>query len=214
MYLSKITISLHSKDADLLFSGGDKTKQFIPGFHFAQKRINALYAMAMKENPYAEAALVELDMRLDQVDMNIEEVIHKSKLVLKQAQEDGMILTLLSTDKPKVHDIDYATEYSNMLARMMVRTDSAFRYVRTAHSSGYLETELAKEFIQALRRNVRMVFDRTSSYAKKIRPDVTREDIKTKSDKGKVMIEKMGMPNDKILSGELTFKHKRISELE
>lgn len=214
MYLSKITISLHSKDANLLFKGGNKTKQFIPGFHFAQKRINALYAMGMKENPYAETALIELDMRLDDVDALINEVTDKSKAALKEAEEDGLTLTLLTADIPYSYEIDYATEYSNMLARMMVRTDNAFRYVRTAHSSGYIDTDLATEFVKSLRRNVRMVFDRTSAYAKKIQPDVTREDIKKKTDKGKSMIEKMGVPNAKILSGELTFKHKRISELD
>lgn len=214
MYLSKITISLHSKDANLLFEGGDRDKQFIPGFHFAQKRINALYAMGIKENPYAETALVELDMRLEQVDTLVEEIILKSKSALNEAKNDGMILTLLTMDRPFIYEIIYATEYSNMLAKMMLRTDGAFRHVRTAHSSGYLDTELATVFIKSLRRNVRMVFDRTCSYAKKIQPDVTREDIEKKTDKGKIMIEKMGVPNEKILSGELTFKHKRISELD
>lgn len=214
MYLSKIAISLHSKDADLLFNGGDKTKQFIPGFHFAHRRINALYAMGMKGNPYAETALIELDMRLEQVDIIIDDAIRKSVLVLKEAEQDGMVLTLLSMDKPMCYEIDYATEYGNLLAKMMVRVDSAFRHVRTAYSSGYLDAALAKVFIKSLRRNVRMVFDRTSSYAKKIQPGITRDDLKQKTDKGKAMIEKMGMPNEKILSGELTFKYKRINELD
>ena len=79
--------------------------------------------------------------------------------------------------------------------------------------SGYLDTEIATEFIKGIRRNVRMVFDRASTYAKKIQPGITREDLLKKTDKGKSMIEKLGMPNEKILSGEMTFKHKRITEL-
>lgn len=214
MYLSKITISLHSKDADFLFKGGDKTKQFIPGFHFAHRRINALYAMGMKSNPYAETALVELDIRIEQVDALIESAIQKSKSALDEAAEDGMTLSLLAMDKPIQYEVNYATDYGNLLAKMMVRVDSAFRYVRTAHSSGYFDEKNAMLYIKGLRRNVRMVFDRSCSYAKLIQPDVTREDLRKKTDKGKAMIEKMGMPNQKILSGELTFKHKRINEFD
>lgn len=214
MYLSKITILLHSKDADLLFEGGDKTKQFIPGFRFAQNRINALLAMAVKANPYAEAALIELDMRLDEVDIVVDDAIRKAKMALKEAEDDGLKLTLLSRDNPFVYEVENVTEYGNMLARMMVRADSAFRHIRTAHSSSYLSERQALMFIRSLRRNVRMVFDRTASYVNKIQPDVTREDLKKKTQKGRDMIAKMGLPNEKILSGELTFRHKRIGELD
>ncbi len=214
MYLSKITILLHSKDADLLFEGGDKTKQFIPGFRFAQNRINALLAMAVKANPYAEAALIELDMRLDEVDIVVDDAIRKAKMALKEAEDDGLKLTLLSRDNPFVYEVENVTEYGNMLARMMIRADSAFRHIRTAHSSSYLSERQALMFIRSLRRNVRMVFDRTASYVNKIQPDVTREDLKKKTQKGRDMIAKMGLPNEKILSGELTFRHKRIGELD
>jgi len=197
MYLSKITLTLHSNDAELLFKGGEKTKQFIPGFFFAQKRLNAIFAMGMKDNPYAETALIEIDLRLEEVEQFIAKAIEK----------------LLKKDVPTNYDIDYATEYSNLLARMMLRADLGFRYLRSAHSSGYLDTEIATEFIKGIRRNVRMVFDRASTYAKKIQPGITREDLLKKTDKGKSMIEKLGMPNEKILSGEMTFKHKRITEL-
>jgi len=192
MYLSKITLTLHSNDAELLFKGGEKTKQFIPGFFFAQKRLNSIFAMGMKDNPYAETALIEIDLRLEEVEQ---------------------FIALLKKDVPTNYDIDYATEYSNLLARMMLRADLGFRYLRSAHSSGYLDTEIATEFIKGIRRNVRMVFDRASTYAKKIQPGITREDLLKKTDKGKSMIEKLGMPNEKILSGEMTFKHKRITEL-
>ena len=214
MYLSKITILLHSKDADLLFEGGDKTKQFIPGFRFAQNRINALLAMAVKANPYAEAALIELDMRLDEVDIVVDDAIRKAKMALKEAEDDGLKLVLLSRDNPFVYEVENVTEYGNMLARMMIRADSAFRHIRTAHSSSYLSERQALMFIRSLRRNVRMVFDRTASYVNKIQPDVTREDLKKKTQKGRDMIAKMGLPNEKILSGELTFRHKRIGELD
>jgi integrating conjugative element protein (TIGR03761 family) len=214
MYLSKLTIQLHSKDADLLFQGGDKTKQFIPGFRFAQNRINALLAMAFKANPYAEAALIEIDMRLDEVDTVVEDALAKAKTALKEAENDGLKLALLSRDKPFVYEVENASEYGNLLARMMVRADSAFRHIRTAHSSSYLSERQTLMFIRSLRRNVRMVFDRSASYVNKIQPDVTREDLKNKTQKGRDMIAKMGLPNEKILSGELTFRHKRIGELD
>ena len=214
MYLSKVAITLHSRDAILLFKGGSKEKQFIPGFYYAHKRINTLYAMGFDKNPYAETALIELDMRLEEVDDLIDDVLHKSKTALKQAEQDGMMLSLLTMDEPTTYQIEYATEYGNLLARMMVRIDGAFRHLRTAHSSGYINPELAQNLIRTLRRKVRMVFDRTSSYAKKIDPDITRRDLKKKTAKAKVMIKKMGMPNEKILSGEITFKHKRLSELD
>lgn len=213
MYLSKITLTLHSNDAELLFKGGEKTKQFIPGFFFAQKRLNAIFAMSMKDNPYAETALIEIDLRLEEVEQFIAKAIEKSEAALEQAKQDGMTVALLKKDVPTNYDIDYATEYSNLLARMMLRADLGFRYLRSAHSSGYLDTEIATEFIKGIRRNVRMVFDRASTYAKKIQPGITREDLLKKTDKGKSMIEKLGMPNEKILSGEMTFKHKRITEL-
>jgi len=213
MFQSKVTVALHSSDAVILFRGGKKGQQFIPGFSFAQKRLNELFAMGMKENPFAEAALMEIDLRLDEVASFTKDAVEKAKKCLDEAAEDGMTVSLLRELEPTQFEISHATEYSNQLVKMMLKADNAFRYVRTAHSSGYMETDLAKEFIRGVRRKCRMVFDRISLYAKRIDPKVSRDDIKNKTAPAKTMIEKMGMPNKRILNQEVSFRHKRISEL-
>jgi len=213
MFQSKVIIHLHSSDAVILFKGGKRGKQFIPGFGFAQQRLNALFAMGMKENPYAEAALMEIDMRLDEVADFTTEAVTSAKKSLSEAAEDGMTVSLLTDIEPKEIEIRHASEYSNQLVKMMLRADKAFRYLRTAHSASYMDTELATEYIRGIRRKTRMVFDRISIYSKRIEPDITREDLKKKTPRAKTMIAKMGMPNNKILDGEATFRHQRISEL-
>jgi len=213
MYQSKATITFHSSDATILFKGGKKGKQFIPGFAFAQQRVNELFAMGMKENPYAEAALMEVDMRLDEASAFTEQAIESAKKCLVQAAEDGMTVSLLTDIKPTVIEIDHTSEYSNQMVIMLLKADKAFRYIRTAHSAGYMDTDLATDFIRGIRRKTRMVYDRISLYAKKIDPNIGRQDIKKRTAPAKTMIKKMGMPNKKILSGEVSFKYKRISEL-
>lgn len=213
MFQSKVKVLLHSNDAILLFRGGEKGKQFIPGFGFAQKRVNELFAMGMKENPFAEAALMEVDLRLDEVDAYLGEAVTNAKKCLAEAAEDGMTVSLLTQIEPKEFEIDHASEYSNQLVRMMLKSDKAFRYIRTAHSAGYMDTKLATEYIRGIRRKIRMVFDRISLYAKKIDPNINRDEVLKKTAPAKAMIKKMGMPNKKILDGEITFRHKRISEL-
>lgn len=213
MFQSKVTISLHSSDAAILFKGGKKGKQFIPGFAFAQQRLNALFAMGMKANPYAEAALMEIDIRFDEVSTFIEEAIACSMKALDEAKNDGMNVSLLTDTEPKKIEIDHASEYSSQLAKIILKADKAFRYLRTAHSAGYMGTDLATEYIRGIRRKIRMVFDRISRYSKTIDPEITREDLTKKTDQAKIMIKKMGMPNQKILNGDVSFRYKRISEL-
>ncbi|MGK0292316.1 MAG: integrating conjugative element protein (TIGR03761 family) [Porticoccaceae bacterium] len=213
MFQSKVIIALHSSDALILFKGGKNGKQFIPGFAFAQKRLNELFAMGMKENPFAEAALIEIDIRLDEVGAFMQEAITSSKKSLADAADDGMTVSLLTDLEPTQIEVNHASEYSNQLVKMMLKADKAFRYLRTAHSAGYMDTELATEYIRGIRRKTRMVFDRISIYSKKIDPKITREDISNKTAPAKIMVKKMGMPNKKILNGEVSFRHKRISEL-
>lgn len=213
MFQSKVTITLHSSDAAILFKGGKRGKQFIPGFGFAQQRLNTLFAMGMKENPYAEAALMEIDMRFDEVSTFVQEAIISAKNSLDVAKDDGMRVTLLTDIDPKEIEIKHASEYSSQLVKMILKADKAFRYIRTAHSAGYMGTDLATEYIRGIRRKIRMLYDRISRYSKKIDPDITRDDLSKKTAQAKTMIKKMGMPNKKILDGEVSFRHKRISEL-
>lgn len=213
MYVSSIELTLHSKDAEMLFNGGVKTREFIPGFYYTQKRLNALFAMAMKENPYAEAALIEVDLRLEEVEVMVSHILERSGLALEAASREGIVVQILESNTPSKFRIDYASEYTNQLAKMMTRVDWAFRNLRSAHSAGYIDTHEATELIRAMRRKVRMIFDRIITYAKKIHPSVTRQDLKEKTVHAQSMIEKFGMPNEAILDKTITFKVKRISEL-
>ena len=96
---------------------------------------------------------------------------------------------------------------------MMTQVDLAFRYVRTAHSSGYLEAELATDQIKSLRRKVRMVFNIIIVYSKKIQPGITRDDIQNKTAIATNMIQKLGIPNEAILNRTVSCNIKRITEL-
>ncbi len=213
MYDSTISLTLHTNDAVMLFAGGTKKRHFIPGFHYAQKRLNALFRMGMKENPFAEGALIEVDVRLADVEALTIHMAEDANGALKAAKADGMHYRLLTNRKPTVHQIDYASEYTAQLVKMMTQTDMAIRLIRTAHSSGYLDTHVATLHIKNLRRKVRTVYDRIIHYANKITPGITRDDIEQKTAIGQTMIDKLGHPNPKILSKEITFKVKRISEL-
>jgi hypothetical protein len=64
VYASTVELALHTNDATMLFQGGTRARHFIPGFHYAQKRLNVLFSMGMAENPFAEGALIEDDVRL------------------------------------------------------------------------------------------------------------------------------------------------------
>ena len=156
---------------------------------------------------------MEIDMRLDEVSDFVQETIVSAKKALGVAKDDGMSVSLLTDIDPKEIEIKHASEYSSQLVKMILKADKAFRYIRTAHSAGYMSTDLATEYIRGIRRKVRMIYDRISRYSKTIDAEITREDISNKTDPAKVMIKKMGMPNKKILDGEATFRFKRISEL-
>jgi len=80
----------------MLFKGGKKGQQFIPDFGFAQKRVNELFAMGMKQNPYAEAALMEIDMRFDEVATFTYEAIRSAKLCLVVVEVKGMSVSILT----------------------------------------------------------------------------------------------------------------------
>ncbi len=213
MYVSAIDLTLHTNDTMMLFAGGSKKRHFIPGFHYAQRRLNTLFTMGMKENPFAEGALIEVDMRLADVEDFTNNMARTAKAALKTAKSHGMRYKLLTNDKPVVLKIDYASEYTAQLVKMMAQSDMAFRLVRTAHSSGYLESDVATMQIKMLRRKVRTVYDRIIHYANKITPGITRNDIEQKTAVGQTMIDKLGLPNQAILNKEITFKIKRIPEL-
>lgn len=213
MYASTISLTLHTNDAAMLFAGGTKKQHFIPGFHYTQKRLNALFRMGMKENPFAEGALIEIDVRLSDVEEMTNRMATDSKAALKTAKATGMHYQLLTNRRPIILKIDYASEYTAQLVKMMTQVDMAFRLIRTAHSSGHLETDIAVLHIKTLRRQVRTVYDRIIHYANKIKPGITREDIEQKTAIGQTMIDKLGHPNPKILNKEITFKIKRIPEL-
>jgi len=213
VYVNATKLTLHTYDAAMLFAGGNKTRQFIPGFHYAQTRLNRLFSMGMKENPFAEGALIEIDLRLQEVQEMTESMTIAAETALKEAKEHGINAHLLTNSKPIVYEIEYATEYAAQLIRMMAKVDMAFRQIRTAHSSGYLSNEATELQIRKLRRKVRQVYDRIIHYANKITPGITRDDIEKKTAQGVTMIDKLGMPNQAILNREITFQVKRIPQL-
>lgn len=213
MYASTIELTLHTNDAAMLFQGGTKARHFIPGFHYAQKRLNVLFRMGMAENPFAEGALIEVDVRLSEVEALTEEMIITANDALDTAKRQGIHYQLLTNKQPAIFKIEYASEYTAQLVKMMTQADMAFRLIRTAHSSGFLDSDTATLQIKNLRRKVRTVYDRIIHYANKITPGITRKDIEQKTAIGQTMIDKLGVPSSKILNKEITFKVKRIPEL-
>ena len=169
--------------------------------------------MGMKENPFAEGALIEVDMRFNEVEDYANKMADSATDALKKAKSRGMHYALLTNRNPALYKIDYASEYTAQLVKMMSQIDMAFRLIRTAHSSGYLETEIAELYIRNMRRKVRMVYDRIIHYANKITPGITRDDIKRRTAKAETMIDKLGLPHQDILAKKMTFKVKRIPEL-
>jgi len=214
MFSSVAKLTLHTNDAIFLFKGStNRSHRFIPGFLYTQKHMNHLYAMGMAENPFAEGALIEIDMRLAEADELTHQIIASCQKGFDEAKEDGISLQLLTNIKPKIYRLKYASEYTIQMAKMITRTDKAFRYIRTVTSGDYHDPDVAKEQIKSLMNKVRMVYERINMHDKHILPGVTREDLKKGSALAKSMVDKMGEPHASIISKKVTFKMQRISEL-
>lgn len=214
MLHSQAEISLHSPDAAILFKGGKKnSQQFIPSYFYTQRKLNSVYQQGLANNPYAEAALMDIQYEIDGVLTLCENKISRLNGLLDKSKENGINPVVMTNDNPTKHVVKYLTEYASLMLKMMSRVDLSCLMIRTCHTMNIIDDALATDALRQLKRSVRAVFDKIVSYDKNILKDVTREDIRMKTAAAKVMAKKLGIPNDSVMNSEVSFAQRRLGLL-
>jgi len=211
---SKAKIVFHTPDADVLFKGGKKnTDQFIPSYFYAQRRLNSVYSQALLKNPYAEAALIDIEYEIQGVLNFCDNKGRSIGQLLESVKERGVSSILLHDDKPRSYQVNYLTEYSSYLLSMMSYVDLLCRTVRTAHTMRAIDDVVAVDVLKEVKRIVRAVFNKIIFYNKNIVNDVTREDVFKKTPSAKVMIDRFGVPNEDVMKSDFVVKQRRLGLL-
>lgn len=209
MIQSSLTLSLSSVEANRLFNGGANTKEFIPNFYYANKRVNSLYKKAVKDNPFAHAALVLLDSHINTSLKLSRRFNNESQDLLDSSKNDGISISILSNSNPSLEKIDCVCEYSTVLATTLSQIDKTVMYIRTCATANLMTKQYALDALRSLNKSYRRSLDHVCAMDKRIF-DCTRIDVINGIDSVQPLIKQFGHPVPGIMSGDIQFQHTRL----
>ena len=216
MYSKDVDIVLFTDDAYYLFMGGALMGNgpFIPNFFYTKREMDKLLPMAYKSNPFAVSGLKTIELLIQDINNVTEIEIEKCKSQLKKKKEQGINVHLIGKREPYVKEINMVNHFTQMMIDMIINCDNCFRHIRTVNLAhcGADEIENIKK-IRELRNKVRHLFQRTVTFGKRIKPGITVQDVLEKSERSKRMIDLFGIPHEKVLSGNISYKSHNIGIL-
>lgn len=150
------TITLHTAEAVSILEGVKKTpsKYGYPGLKSAGSAVRDLYFLSIENNPFADLALINFERDLSIVSNMIQGKTTKYTNMLEQEEKRGLNLPILVSAEPMSFPIDFGSQYSVALSRLVLMYDYAIRVILTVTNAGLIRRKSFIEERADIRRNI------------------------------------------------------------
>lgn len=188
------TVTLHTASSVKLYEGkGNNGLGPIGHRHFCYMMLTAWHAAA-QDDPYADDCLLQVYNKIVRIDRGIEKC--QQSLNKKNSSIQGIQLSLPTALKERVINLKYTTPYGHQAACLLQKYDYLCRHYISLIYSGFLNNGAQYGVLSLLRKQIRQLFSLPIKWEY---TSITRNDIILPTEKGKIIIEKKGLPDDGIL---------------
>lgn len=199
-------IIIHTRSAHRLFYGRRKDDKKgikpITGLIRFALNMNHISDLAAKDDPYADAVLLEVERALLAAEKMIRE--HVAALEELLSDMEGISIYFHESVAPIKVPIEFRTTYGFIAARLLSRYDKLVRLAQSAMHVGLFFEEDWGRVVRKSGRVIRRVFHLSSSYRY---VGVTRDDMAANNQVARNAIEKYGTLPQAILEGSKRGKY-------
>jgi integrating conjugative element protein (TIGR03761 family) len=197
---TKGSIVLHTRAAHRLFYGRRKDEKQgikpIIGLVRFSTNVNNICELAAKDDPYADAVLVQLEKKFNTLDKLIKDNVTTCEDLLSSM--DGLTIETQESVKPIVLPVEFRTTYGFMGARLLGQYDRLVRQCLSARHVGLLFSDDWGRLVGTTGRKIRELFWLSTSYRY---TGVGRSDIKARTRLAQQAIDKYGELPQSIIDG-------------
>jgi integrating conjugative element protein (TIGR03761 family) len=177
-------MTLHTRDALSLFAGrspseGSALPAIVGGRRFAAA-MRSLWLLSGADNPYADWALLRADAALKGASDHMAEVGAAHEVELSRLRERGLSCRVLTSERPAVVSLGFASPYGFATAEAIVEFDHHVRRIRTLVLRNRMSDEQGRLAVREAGRRLRALFQEPMRWERVL----LREELKplTRSD--------------------------------
>jgi integrating conjugative element protein (TIGR03761 family) len=197
---TKGNIVLHTRAAHRLFYGRRKDEKLgikpIIGLVRFSTNVNNIYELAAKDDPYADAVLVQLEKKFSVLDKLIKDHIATCEDLLSSME--GLTIETQESVKPITLPVEFRTTYGFMGARLLGQYDLLVRLCLSARHVGLLFSDDWGRLVGTTGSKIRELFWLSTSYRY---TGVAREDVKANTALAQLAKDKYGELPQSIIEG-------------
>jgi len=191
---------IHTKTAHRLFYGRrkDVKKGLAPiiGLVRFSMHMNKIHEAASKNDPYADAALIKIEHKLNLAEKKVNECIE----ILDNAlgETEGMTINIHESVRPVTVPLEFKTTYGFIASRILNRFDKVVREALSARHAGLITRENWGHLVGRSAEMIRSAFWESTHWK---HTGITRNDVAANNAKAHEVIAKYGELPQSILDG-------------
>lgn len=197
---------LHSRSAHRLFYGRRKDqKQGIApviGLVRFALNVNQIFELAAKDDPYADAALLDIEEKMQEAGRVLRNNIKALEELLSDM--DGISIKYNGSVEPVVVPLEFKTTYGFLAAKLLNQYDKLVRLGQTAKHVGLFTEDDWARIVRHSGRVVRNVFQASTQYRF---AGASRNDIAANNAAARAAIAKLGELPQSVLDGSKRGKY-------
>lgn len=174
-----------------------ETKPFIIGMDSYLKRLANMERAIAQDDPFADRTYYQIQMRLEEAEMELEDKIEALKDLLK-SQHRRMVFPETETAKPVLVEVEHHSKLGMKTCNLLLMADDAAKLVRDAHHRGIVSGPENSDLIKDIERIVRSLLSIASRWKYL---GVTRDDLRAGTQPARGAIKAFGKLEDEFKYG-------------
>lgn len=156
------TMELHTREAMLLYLGrapGEQYRFGVPGARHAASALRQLFGLTSRDNPYADATLIDIDSRVEHIKRMIKSARDPQIKKMDEHKSMGLSYTIIRAQQTQSVSLGYHSPYGYMMSTVIVMFDECVRVLKSAERRDLLTKQDQHNALYALKHEIRSMFE-------------------------------------------------------
>jgi len=156
------TMELHTREAMLLYLGkapGEEVRFGLPGARHAASALRQIFGLTARDNPYADAVLVDIDARVERIRKLISRTRQAEIAKLDELKAMGLSYSIIRAQQTQTVSLGYHSPYGYMMSNTIVAFDECVRVLKSAERRDLMTKQDQHKALYEIKHAIRSVFE-------------------------------------------------------